>query len=515
MPRFRTLVLITSALLMVQAVVIWKLGTQTVGETLSETLQFALSLLCVSVFVRAYLRSGSTGRYCWLSLAATTGICSLAQGLEIYIDLTAHQSLESLDNLLFFCSGMPIAMLLFIDTDQGQERFDRLHLLDLVQVCAFSFCVYLYFSGRALTAVTTLGSTPFGWNTSVVFDGVLAFSFALRAVLNRTNIVRSLFGPMALYLVAAGLADSYAEVAANQVVDGSWFDLIWTALLVTPLLIGAMWNENGRSVATNESRSQRIVVDQFFPLLYPFCSLLLITQIAEHQRFLSSCLIGVIFSAAAIRMLAIQHRLVKTQDTLCFEATHDSLTGLLNRGEIMRRLEQELERQKRTGESLGVVLADADHFKKINDTHGHAVGDQVLGEIARRFVKSLRAYDVVGRYGGEEFLIVIPDCDGQAALATADRLRQAIATPLMSTTAGSIPVTISAGLITSTGVAPSLDCSMLLRMADEALYRAKANGRDRVESAIFWGKKQNRHPETEDGKASRDPEPIVMNRAAR
>lgn len=489
MPRFRTLALTTCALLIVQSSVIWGPGGQTIRELLSEIVQFVLGLTCLAIFVKAYLRSGSAGRDCWLSLAATVAICSLAQGLGIYIDLTSVHSLDSLDNLLFFSSGMPIAMLLFIDPDQERDRFDHLHLLDFVQVCAFSLCVYLYFSGRALTAVSTLGSTPFAWNTSVVFDGVLAFSFALRAALARSNVVKALFAPMALYLVAAGLADSYAELATNNVEDGSWFDLVWSGLLVAPMLIGAIWNESGRSGAVSESRRQRIVVDQFFPLLYPFCSLLLITQVAERERLLSSCLILVIFAAASIRILVIQHRLIKAQESLAFEAAHDSLTSLPNRSEIMRRLQVEIERQKRTGEPFNVVLVDVDHFKKVNDTFGHAAGDEVLQEVGRRFVKSLRPYDSVGRYGGEEFLIVIPGCNGQEAFDAADRLRKCIGATLTSTSAGNIPITLSGGLITSTGALISLDRSMLLRMADEALYRAKAKGRNRIESAILWGDK--------------------------
>jgi diguanylate cyclase (GGDEF)-like protein len=490
MPRFRTLLLITSVLLILQAAVIWRMGGHPSEPVLSKAVQLVLGLMCLVMFVRAYLRSASTRRYCWLSLAAATAICVVAQGLEIAIDVASLHSLDWLNNLLFFSSGMPIAMLLFMDGDPRHDRPDWLHFLDFVQVCAFSLCVYLYFSGQALTAVTTLGSTPLGWNTSVVFDGVLAFSFVLRANLNRTNTnnVRSLFGPMALYLLAAGLADSYAEVAANRVEDGSWFDLVWSVLLVTPLLISAVWHENGPPVVAIESRSQRIIVDQFFPLLYPFCSLLLITQVAEHQRLFSSFLIGVIFVAVAVRILVIQHRLANAQDTLSFEATHDSLTSLMNRREILRRLDAEMERQKRTGEPFGVVLADVDHFKKVNDTYGHNVGDEVLREIGRRFVESLRPYDVVGRYGGEEFLIVIPGCGGPEAAVTVERLRRNIAAPLTLTSAGSIPITISAGLITSIGAA-ELDCSMLLRLADEALYRAKAKGRDRVESAIFWGEK--------------------------
>ena len=488
MPRFRTLLLITSAMLILQASIIWRIGTHPIGTILSKAVQFLLGLMCLLFFARAYLRSTSARRHCWLSMAAATAICVVAQGLEIETDLISIRSLDWLNNLLFFTSSMPIAMLLFLDTDQGHDRTDWLHFLGLLQVCVFSLCVYLYFSGQALIAVTTLGSAPFGWNTSVVFDGVLALSFALRAALQRTSNVRGLFGPMALYLVAAGLADSYAEVAANHVEDGSWFDLVWTALLVTPLLIFAIWNEDGRVAPTNESRSQRIIADQFFPLLYPFCSLLLVTQIAERQRVLSSCLIGLIFVTVAVRILVIQHRLAKTQDALSFEATHDSLTGLPNRSEILRLLQVEMDRQTRTGESFGVLLADADHFKKINDTYGHNVGDEVLREIGRRFRASLRPYDSVGRYGGEEFLVVIPACDGSEARVVAERLRQNIAVPLTLTSAGSIPVTISAGLIMTTD-ATRLDQVMLLRMVDEALYRAKAKGRDRVESAVFWTNK--------------------------
>lgn len=488
MPRFRPLLLIVSILLIVEAVVIWRVGAYPIRELLSKAVQFVLGLMCLLMFVRAYRRSATTHRHCWLSLAAATAICVVAQGLEIEINVVALPSLETLKNLLFFIAGMPVAMLLFLDPDEGGDETDWLHLLGLLQVCAFSLCVYLYFSGQALTAITRLGSAPFGWNTSVVFDGVLACSFALRASLTGSSSIRKLFGPMALYLVVAGLADSYAELPANQIEDGSYFDLVWSVLLVTPLLICAIWNEDRRPVATNESPSQRIIVDQFFPLLYPFCSLLLITQIAERQRLLSSFLMAVIFVTVAVRILVIQHRLAKAQDALSFEATHDALTGLPNRAEILRRLEIEMDRQKRTGESFGVLLADADHFKKVNDTYGHNVGDEVLREIGRRFVASLRPYDSVGRYGGEEFLIVIPGCDGPEAAVIAERLRQNTAVPLTSTSAGIIPVTISAGLITCNG-ATELDRLMLLRMVDEALYRAKASGRNRVESAVIWGNK--------------------------
>lgn len=509
MPRLRTLLVITCILLSLQACFLWSLRTQPLGAILSQTLQFVLGLICLFIFARAYPRSDTTARYCWVSLAATIGLCAVAQAIGIYIAITSRHSLDSLDNLVYFSSGIPIAMLLFIDTDRTQSRVDRLRILDFVQVCAFWTCVYLYSFGQPLTVLSPVGSTPFGWNTSMIFDGILALSFALRAALGDKSLGRSLFGPLALYLVAAGLADSYAEVESNHVVDGSWFDLVWSGLLVTPLLIAAAWNKRKQPIITSQARSQRIIVDQFFPLLYPFGSLLLTVRIADHAKWLSIALIGVIFAAVAIRVLTIQHRLLKAQETLSFEATHDSLTGLPNRCEILRRLEVELERQKRTGESFGIIMVDIDHFKKVNDTYGHGIGDEVLREIGKRFVASLRPYDSVGRYGGEEFLIVIPGCHGQEALITAVRLRRNIETPLTFTTAGSLPVTISAGLITSTGAAQSLESSLLLRMADEELYRAKTRGRNRVESAVFWGSERHEHSGLRAAGVLNQPEPVT------
>src|SRR4051812_35464313 len=112
MPRFRTLLLITSALLISQATIIWRMGAHPVGALLSKAVQFVLGLMCLLLFVRAYLRSASVRRHCWLSLAAATALCVAAQGLEIEIDLVSLHSLDWLNNLLFFTSGMPIAMLL-------------------------------------------------------------------------------------------------------------------------------------------------------------------------------------------------------------------------------------------------------------------------------------------------------------------------------------------------------------------------------------------------------------------
>jgi len=187
---------------------------------------------------------------------------------------------------------------------------------------------------------------------------------------------------------------------------------------------------------------------------------------------------------AGKRILDLQDALLHARDALRFEAEHDPLTGLWNRGAILGWLKKEVERQRRTEDSLGVLMADLDDFKKINDTCGHLVGDAVLQEVARRLAAAVRSYDSVGRYGGEEFLILVPGCDALNLVVTAERLRHSVAGRPIDTSAGPITVTLSVGLVAAEPQdLGSLHCEVLLRAADAALYAAKAEGRNRVESA--------------------------------
>lgn len=180
------------------------------------------------------------------------------------------------------------------------------------------------------------------------------------------------------------------------------------------------------------------------------------------------------------RILDLQDELVAARESMRHAATHDSLTGLLNRGEIFAMLERELERSRRENRPVSVILSDIDHFKKVNDTHGHLFGDEVLQEISRRLHSRLRVYDGVGRYGGEEFLLVLPTCDLEYALVRANELREIIAaTPIVS---GNVErsITMSMGVAVSEGTGIK-GVETLLSRADTALYRAKEKGRNRVE----------------------------------
>jgi diguanylate cyclase (GGDEF)-like protein len=187
---------------------------------------------------------------------------------------------------------------------------------------------------------------------------------------------------------------------------------------------------------------------------------------------------------AGTRLVDLQVQLLKAREDLRDQATRDSLTRLWNRSSILSELARELARSEREARPLGVVIVDLDHFKHINDTYGHLAGDAVLREAARRMQNSIRQYDCIGRYGGEEFLILFPGCSEGDCFAQADRLRKQLAQAEMSVKDAALRVTASFGV---TVAMPGVNCSQegLIRKADEALYIAKKSGRNRVEMLSY------------------------------
>ena len=181
-----------------------------------------------------------------------------------------------------------------------------------------------------------------------------------------------------------------------------------------------------------------------------------------------------------IRLLALEQELVLAREAMRFKASHDALTGLLNRGQILETLERELERARREHRPLGLLLADVDYFKAVNDQYGHLAGDDVLREVAGRLAASVRPYDAVGRYGGEEFLILMSSCDTSSAREKGEQLRAALDAVPTKTSAGTFPITISVGCLSSEEL-PQASPQRLLGAVDEALYRAKQAGRNRTE----------------------------------
>ncbi|MEF3698318.1 sensor domain-containing diguanylate cyclase [Desulfolutivibrio sp.] len=169
----------------------------------------------------------------------------------------------------------------------------------------------------------------------------------------------------------------------------------------------------------------------------------------------------------------------RAEEALRELATTDGLTGLLNRRRFVEMGEAEIERTKRTGRPLSLIMFDVDHFKKVNDTFGHGVGDMVLVALARTATDALRAVDILGRLGGEEFAAILPETGLGEAADVAERLRRAVADMGLAPNAEPLPVRISLGVVQGQGAGETLDD--LLRRADTALYKAKSAGRDRVE----------------------------------
>lgn len=182
---------------------------------------------------------------------------------------------------------------------------------------------------------------------------------------------------------------------------------------------------------------------------------------------------------AAERILNLQSELIAARESLREQATHDSLTRLWNRRAILDILSREVSRSAREDTSIGVIMADVDHFKAVNDTYGHKVGDHVLVEMAQRLHVALRPYDMVGRYGGEEFLMIVPRCDATFAAYVANRLRTAVAADPFRADGHELAVTASFGVAAARGL---LDPSgqSLIQAADGALYAAKNDGRNKV-----------------------------------
>lgn len=180
------------------------------------------------------------------------------------------------------------------------------------------------------------------------------------------------------------------------------------------------------------------------------------------------------------RILVLQEELVAARESMRHAATHDSLTGLMNRGEVLAMLDRELERARRERKPVTVILADIDHFKNVNDTLGHLFGDEALREVARRMRSQLRVYDGLGRYGGEEFVLIMPGCSLENALERGNQVREFVASKPVVSDGVERAITVSMGVAVSGGSGRA-DAAALLGQADTGLYAAKEKGRNRVE----------------------------------
>ena len=253
-------------------------------------------------------------------------------------------------------------------------------------------------------------------------------------------------------------------------------------LLIAPLLIAATWKQIEAPQIPLEPpvRDKRVYAELFY-LIYPLLVLFMSLRIARERLWLAAVVVLLSFVCSSTRQLLTQNRLILAKEALRREASRDGLTSLWNRKAILGILERELLRAERDQAPVGVIMIDVDHFKKVNDSRGHQAGDDVLRIIASGIAAVVRPYDAVGRYGGEEFLIVAPGCGMTETWELAERVRVHVAD--CNIMAGGSTVRVSLSLGVATGHAAN-DIEKVLNASDAALYQAKNAGRNRVEPSL-------------------------------
>ena len=482
MPRTRTLLASAALLWPVHIGVSVFLGTRPPGPLLSDAIQFVLGALLICVLVDASRRSEGMSRAFWRLTMSAYGIWIFAQGLSLYNDIAGVSTLLPLGNLLFSFWFAPLAMALFLDPEHDRGRLDALMVLDFAQGVLVCIAAYLYFFYiPKAESPSELSHTV--WIPYFGGYGLVAAAFILRAVLSRSRDVRWLFGRMGLFLALSGCVDAlYYYGPGSGLKTGQWFDLLWSALLILPMIIASSWKQVEAPEIAHDApvRDKRIYTELFY-LLYPVLVLFMSLRIARERLWLAGVVVLLSFVCSSARLLVTQHRLILVKEELRREASRDGLTSLWNRKAIFAILDRELLRAERDKQPVGLIMIDVDHFKAVNDRRGHAAGDAVLRIIASGIAAVVRPYDSVGRYGGEEFLIVAPNCGIGEAWELAERVRVHVAA--CNIMAAGEPVKVSLSLGVATGEHAG-EIEKLLHAADAALYQAKNNGRNRVEPSL-------------------------------
>jgi diguanylate cyclase (GGDEF)-like protein len=482
LPRKRVLVTLAALLWLAHAAVITVLGTRPPGPVWSDVIQWLIGGLLIYVIVLTGNASEGLPRSFWRLAAVAYVVLFIAQGLSVYNDLSHSTTTTWIINMLFCFWFVPLAMALLLDPEHEAGRVDALIALDFVQAVLFCVAAYVYFFYIPKSEAGELKHEV--WAPYFAGYGFVALAFVVRGLMSHSRDARSLFGRMGIFLALSGCVDALFYYGPGRGLStGAWFDLLWSALLIIPMLIAMTWKQSEEAdPALGPFRREKRIYTEIFYLLYPVAILFMSLRIARERLGLAAAVVLLSFVCSSARLLITQNRLVLAKDALRREASRDSLTGLWNHKAILEILARELLRAERDHSPVGVIMGDLDKFKNINDTRGHAAGDLVLRIISSAMAAVVRPYDSVGRYGGEEFLIVAPGCGLAETWELAERMRSHIAAcSIVVDGEAKVNVTLSLGI--ATGGSES-DSEELLHAADAALYQAKSNGRNRVEPRL-------------------------------
>jgi len=480
--RSRIIVAAAVLLWLVHAGVCLSVGANSPGPFLSDLIQFVIGGFLIGSMLLAAERSEGMARAFWQLGTAAYGLLMVAQGLSVYNDLARTPVVTWFGNLLFCFWFAPLAMALFLDPEHESGRIDTIMVLDFVQAMLICVAAYVYFFYLPNSDSPT-GLSHEVWAPYFGGYALVALAFVLRAVFAHSRDVRVLFGSMGLFLSLSGGVDAmYYYGPGQNLKTGQWFDLLWSFLLVVPMIIASLWKQaEAPAIQLETTQREKRIYGEISYLLYPVLVLIMSLHIAQQRLMLAGLVVLLSFVTSTARMLVTQNRLLLAKEALRREASRDSLTSLWNHKAIMEILERELLRSERDRQPVGVIMVDVDHFKKVNDSRGHAAGDAVLRIIASGIAAMVRPYDSVGRYGGEEFLIVAPGCGIGETWELAERVRTHIARCSIMAGGAAVQVTLSLGVATGES---ATDLEKVLSGADAALYRAKAAGRNRVEPTL-------------------------------
>ena len=471
-----------SVLWLAQIAVCTALATRSPGPLLSDLIQFILGALLIAAIKLAANRSQGMGRAFWRLTTSAYLLLLAAQGLSVYNDLAPSPAVSWVVNLLFCFWFAPLAMALFLDPARETGRIDAEMALDFVQgimVCVTAYAYFFYLPNAAASAELVHRV----WAPYFAAYGLVALAFVLRSIATCSRDVRVLFGSMGAFLAVSGFVDAlYYYGPGRGLKTGQWFDIVWSALLFAPMLIATAWKQvESPEILPEPPPGEKQIYAEISSLLYPMLVLFMSVRIARGHLTLAAVIVLSSFLCSSARMLVTQSRLMLAKEALRREAKRDSLTGLWNHKAIMEILERELLRSERDYHPVGVIMVDVDHFKRVNDSRGHAAGDAVLRIIASGMAAMVRPYDSVGRCGGEEFLIIAPGCGLGETWELAERVRTHVARASIMAAGAAVQVTLSLGVATGECAA---DMEKVLSGADAAMYRAKAGGRNRVEPSL-------------------------------
>ncbi len=479
MPRTRIVAIVAGLLWLLHIGVVTVLGTRPPGPFLSDLVQCLVGLVLIYAIVDAARRSEGLARSFWRLTAVAYALWVVAQSLSVYNDVAASPFVSWVNNLLFIFWFVPLAMAMFLDPEHEAGQLDALIALDFVQAVLVCVAAYLYFFylPKADRPDELAHSV---WTPYFAGYAFVAGAFVVRAAVTRSRDARALFGRMGIFLSLSGCVDAlYFYGPGRAMGTGAWFDLFWSGLLIANLLIAITWKQvEAPEISLDPPRHEKRIYTEIFFLLYPMLVLFMSLRIARERLGLAAVVVFLSFVCSSTRLLVTQNRLVQLKDALRREASRDGLTSLWNRKAIFEILDRELLRAERDQQPVGLIMIDVDHFKAINDSRGHAAGDAVLRIIASGIASVVRPYDSVGRYGGEEFLIVAPGCGLAETAELAERVRSHVAGCSIVVGGSSVTVSLSLGVATGQTAAES---EKLLHAADAAMYQAKNAGRNRVE----------------------------------